>query len=200
MKEREAHEQAAGMNLENSFFSMNSIDPNKPVLHVSRRDRRIIIELQDDDDCDAVIATGVPVLIRMGNERKEELQKERERIEICTKWWNTEIIPYLINLELSELSKLSDHYLWTWTQLVMQEMRYWVSVGNVVYNHEIEFIVNRRGFDEQQKTTLIDGLTRVGLYGGESNKIPDLDLDNAYSRCKAEDKVFAPNKLRLGKK
>lgn len=179
MKEREAHEIAAGMNLEDSFFTMNNIDPNKPVLRVSRRDRnRIIIELQDDEDCDAVIATRVPELVKMATERKDEMVKLQERGEIYANWWNTEIIPSLKILEMS-----SDD-LWKWTQLVMQEMRFWVSVGNMVFNDEIDFMVERRGFDDRQKAALIDGLTRVGLYGGKGDVVPDdLSVEGIFKQC-----------------
>lgn len=57
-----------------------------------------------------------------------------------------------------------------WSQLVMQELRMWVSIGKMVPPSEIDYYVERRGFDANMLEFILEGLAAIGLLGDASDE------------------------------
>ena len=51
-----------------------------------------------------------------------------------------------------------------WEQLVMQELRMWVCIGEPVTNSDIDYFVDRRGFTDEMRKFMLACLIAIGLY------------------------------------
>lgn len=129
---------------------------------IQRDTNRISLYLYDIDECDNVLNNKdefVDKIIAMVDEYKTTLTLKQTRLDKFAEWWNQNIVPLIINIDPSD-----DMAIWKWSQLVKQEIVMWIRIGNVVDLMEIEWTSSRRGFDLQQKESLIEGLKLVDLF------------------------------------
>ncbi len=52
-----------------------------------------------------------------------------------------------------------------WSQLVWQEIAMWAAMAEPVTKEDYDFIVHRRGFNEEQKQFLSEALIEMGIKG-----------------------------------
>jgi hypothetical protein len=125
---------------------------------------RIIIELDTVEQCDAVISTNVPELMSIAQSKKDNYVKQESNYSIYKEYWNNFI---LTSVDLSTMEE-SIYFKWT---LVKQEIVMWISIGKMVDMTELNWMSERRGFDEQQKTCLMDMLVLCDLFGEKEPEI-----------------------------
>ena len=129
---------------------------------IQRDTNRISLYLYDEEECDSVLGNKEELseqIIAMVDEYKTELNLKQHRFDKFAEWWNDNVVPLIMQIDTSD-----DMAIWKWTQLVKQELSMWIRIGNMVDRMEIEWICSRRGFDSEQKETLIEGLKLVDLF------------------------------------
>ena len=134
----------------------------KKKFDIQRDTNRISLYLYDEEECDNVLDNKEELseqIIAMVDEYKTELNLKQNRFDKISDWWNDNVVPLIMQIDTSD-----DMAIWKWTQLVKQELSMWIRIGDMVDRMEIEWICSRRGFDSEQKETLIEGLKLVDLF------------------------------------
>jgi hypothetical protein len=82
-------------------------------------------------------------------------------------WWN-ERIPTIEN-RIREVGAepYEPESVWSWGQLVWQELVMWNQIGKPVNNADMDFMIRRRSFTPYQRDFLIEGLTHLKLWDPE---------------------------------
>ena len=66
--------------------------------------------------------------------------------------------------EMSKVEKADDpYYGFKWYQLVLQELRFWASMGKDVDQDEFDLLCERRGFYKEQAEYLVKIVAEIGL-------------------------------------
>lgn len=134
----------------------------KKKFDIQRDTNRISLYLYDEEECDSVLGNKEELseqIIAMVDEYKTELNLKQSRFDKISDWWSDNVVPLIMQIDTSD-----DMAIWKWTQLVKQELSMWIRIGDMVDRMEIEWICSRRGFDSEQKETLIEGLKLVDLF------------------------------------
>lgn len=144
---------------------------------IQRDTNRISLFLYDIDECDKVLNNKeelVEQIFSMIENYKNKLILNEERFYKFSDWWNNNIVPIITKIDPSD-----DMSIWKWSQLVKQEISMWIRIGEMVDLMEIEWLCSRRGFDSEQKQTLIDGLKLVDLFC-EKKEVKKEEVKDGY--------------------
>ncbi len=132
---------------------------------------QIVVDVKTLEQCDEVIASGIPAIIELAEKKKASILLCNQRYDKYVEWWNKTVVP---SLGISDMSE-KDVFKW---DLVKQEIRMWMSIDKPVKESEVDWLCGRRGFDARNRTVLIDALELLGLkYDGSGS----VDESNTYS-------------------
>ena len=82
--------------------------------------------------------------------------------QLLVDWWNERAPEIEERIRTSNDPKDDAFY---WGQLVWQELDMYERLGQRVTEEDLNFIILRRGFTEEQQRYLREGLIHLGLYG-----------------------------------
>lgn len=121
----------------------------------------IVIDLSSLDNCNQLIGNfseTIDLLRSMVYEQRDSFIQQEQNYNKYVEWWNQNIVSSLNTDEMD-----SDE-LFKWSQLVRQEIRMWIRLDKLVGLDEINWMSERRGFNDAQKNTLIEAMKLVELY------------------------------------
>lgn len=136
-------------------------------------DRQIRIELDSAEDCTALMSDINPKsdLYKTVRDMRIEFAERSVYSYRFERWMEDYGTPTLT----MHLSYATDNDVFKWEQLVMQELRMWVSIGKEVTPSDVDFYVQRRGFTSQMLEFILVCLSAVGLYGNPTADQPETD-------------------------
>lgn len=81
--------------------------------------------------------------------------------EALVDWWNERTSRIAELLEADPRPRAEAVFSWSW--LVWQELRMWRLINEPVLDNEVDWLVHRRGFNDDQRAFLVEGAEFLGL-------------------------------------
>jgi hypothetical protein len=134
---------------------------------VRKRNNEIVISgIRNEKDCNNIANDSLTSEIHaVSKEILVDLNASRSLMSECVKWYNSQIasLGAILDEKLDMDTEEGKHEMSLWS-LMYQELNMWCKISEVVDVAEMNDLCTMRGFTDDMKEFLIDGLTHVGLW------------------------------------